>query len=188
MKLKDVDLTKMLPSFMKNDKFDVLLAEGLSNVFKKMGDGCEKVVIIGQIDRLNEDELDQLAEDMNIFWYSVNADIEIKRQLIKDANLVFSTLGTVWAVEMVINQYLPNTELQEWFDYDGDPHYFRLTTNDTSILSSDIASFLDILEKVKRKSQWLEDIILQLRARGQLYPGFAVLEKSTDTITFKTSA
>lgn len=185
MKLSDVNLVEMLPSFMKEDKFDVIFAEALSNIFSDLSVDSKRAIIVGQVDYLNEAELDQLAFDENIFWYSDKADIEVKRQLIKDAPLVFSRLGTVWAVERVINQYLPNTELIEWFEYDGDPHYFKIMTNDTRVLKSEIALFLDILEKVKRKSQWLEAIILQLRAEGQLYPGIAILEKSVEKITFE---
>lgn len=185
MKLSEVNLTKMLPAFMKEDQYDVLFAEAFSNLFKKLSLETNRIVIIGQVDSLNEAELDQLAYDMNIFWYNTQVDISIKRQLIKNSNLVFSRLGTVWAVESVINDYLPNTELQEWFDYGGEPHHFRLITNDTAVLTSQIKLFIEILEKIKRKSQWLEQIILQLRAQGQLYPGIGILERSIDKIKFE---
>ena len=184
MKLKDVDLYKMLPAFMKEDKFDRLLSEGISNLFQKLAIDMDRAVIIGHIDKLNEAELDQLAEDWNIFWYLKSASLEQKRQLIKDSPLVFSRLGTVWAVEKVMNNYLPESELKEWFDYDGNPHYFKFVTNNTDILQTDIDAFLFILEQVKRKSQWLEGIILELRAKGTMFPGVGFIEESTDTFTF----
>ena len=184
MKLKDIDLYKMLPAFMKEDKFDKLLAEGMSNFFQKLAVDMDRAVIIGYIDELNEAELDQLAEDWNVFWYLKSATLEQKRQLIKDSQLVFSKLGTVWAVERVMNNYLPESELKEWFDYGGDPHYFRFVTNNTDILQTDIDAFLFVLEKIKRKTQWLEGIILELRARGTMYPGVGFIEESTDTFHF----
>ena len=184
MKLKDVDLYKMLPAFMKADKFDKLLAEGMSNRFSKMAVEMERVVIVGYIDKLNEAELDQLAEDWNVFWYLKSATLQQKREFIKDAPLVFSKLGTVWAVERVMNNYLPESELKEWFDYGGEPHYFRFITNNTDILRTDIDAFLFVLEKIKRKSQWLDGIILELRAKGTMYPGVGFIEESTDTFSF----
>lgn len=184
MKLKDVDLYEMLPTFMKEDKFDKLLAEGMSNLFRKIAVDMERTVIVGYIDKLNEAELDQLAEDWNVFWYLKSATIEQKRQFIKDAPLVFSKLGTVWAVERVMNSYLPESELQEWFDYGGEPHYFKFVTNNIAILQTDIDAFLFVLEKIKRKSQWLEGIILELRAKGTMYPGVGFIEESTDTFSF----
>ena len=184
MKLKDVDLYKMLPAFMKEDKFDKLLAEGMSNLFQSWSVAMERCVIIGQIDKLNETELDQLAEDWNVFWYLKTASMDTKRQLIKDAHLVFNRLGTVWAVEKVMNSYLPESELQEWFDYDGNPHHFKFVTNNIAILQTDIDTFLFVLEKIKRKSQWLEGVILELRAKGIMYPGVGFIEESTDTFSF----
>ena len=184
MELKDVDLYKMLPAFMKQDKFDSLLAKGLSNLFQSWAVAMNRCVIIGQIDTLNEAELDQLAEDWNVFWYLKSATLDQKRQLIKDSQIVFSRLGTVWAVERVMNNYLPQSELKEWFEYEGDPHYFRFVTNNTDILKTDIDAFLFILEQIKRKSQWLEGIILELRAKGTMYPGVGFIEESTDTFSF----
>ena len=185
MKLKDVDLYKMLPAFMKQDKFDKLLSEAMSNFFQKISVEMERCVILGYIDNLNEAELDQLATDWNVFWYLKSASLDIKRQLIKDAQLVFNRLGTVWAVERVMNSYLPESELLEWFDYDGDPHYFQFITNNTDILKTDIDAFLFVLEKIKRKTQWLKEIILELRAKGTLYPGVGFIEESTDIYTFE---
>ena len=184
MKLKDVDLYKMLPMFMKEDKFDKLLAQGVSNLFQRLAVDIDRTVIIGRIDKLNEAELDQLAQDWNVFWYLKSASLEQKRELIKDSSLVFRRLGTVWAVEKVMNSYLPESELKEWFDYDGDPHHFRFVTNNTDILRTDIDAFLFILEKVKRKSQWLEGIILELRAKGTMYPACGFIEESIDTFSF----
>lgn len=185
MKLKDVDLYKMLPAFMKQDKFDKLLAEAMSNFFQKISVEMERCVILGHVDELNEAELDQLATDWNVFWYLKSASLDVKRQLIKDSQLVFNKLGTVWAVERVMNSYLPESELLEWFDYNGDPHYFQFITNNTDILRTDIDAFLFVLEKIKRKTQWLKDIILELRAKGTLYPGVGFVEESTDTYIFE---
>lgn len=184
MKLENVDILKMLPSFMKEDKYNSLLATGMNNLFNKCAVNMQRIIIVGQTDILNEAELDQIAEDSGIFWYNYSGTIESKRLQIKEAPLVFKRLGTVWAVERVMNQYFENTELQEWFDYNGEPHHFKFTTKDTSILKSDIYGFLSILEKVKRKSQWLDEIILELQAQSNIYPAFGIIEESTDTYYF----
>ena len=184
MRLKDVDLIKLCPAFMREDKTNQILAEGVSNVFITWSNDLDRLPVINQLDKLKEAELDQLASDRNIFWYNTNADISVKRSLIKNAKTVFNRLGTVWAVESVMNDYMPGTELQEWFDYDGERGYFRIVTSNTSVLKTDIQTFLNILSIIKRKSVWLEHIMLRLEQMLVFYPGWGVVERSKDTFTF----
>ncbi len=184
MDLKDVDILTLCPAFMRKDKANQILANGSSNIFRQWANDLERLSVVNHFDNLKEDELDQLAKDMNIFWYNTNANISIKRSLIKNAKLVFKRLGTVWAVESVMNDYLPNSELKEWFEYEGEPGYFKFVTNNIDILKTDITTFLHILEKIKRKSQWLEGIILELRAKGTMHPGIGFIEESTDIFAF----
>lgn len=187
MKLADVDFRKLLPQFMREDKFNMLFAEASNNFWRDKSSTMEKMSVIDHIEDLNEAELDQLAKDSDIFWYMQSADIETKRQVIKEAPLVFNRLGTVWAVEKVMNNYLAGSELIEWFDSEDIPNgYFRFQTEDTSILKSDIKTFLSILEKVKRKSQWLDSIILQLKAVGRVYPAFGLIDRTIETYYFLT--
>ena len=184
MKLKDVDLIKLCPAFMREDKTNQVLASGISNIFQTWSDNLDRLPVINQLDKLSEAELDQLASDKNIFWYDYKASITVKRALIRNAKTVFNRLGTVWAVESVMNDYLPKTELQEWFDYDGEPGYFRIVTNNTEILRTDIQTFLNILKGIKRRSVWLEHIMLKLEQYLILYPGWGVVERSKETFTF----
>ena len=182
MNLKDVDILKLCPAFMREDKTNQILANGTNNIFRTWADNLDRLSVIDQIDKLTEVELDQLASDKNIFWYDTKANIAIKRLLIKNAKLVFIRLGTVWAVESVMNDYLPKSELQEWFDYDGEPGYFRLITNNTDILRTDIQVFLNILKGIKRRSVWLESIILKFEQELIFYIGFGVVEKIKEEI------
>lgn len=184
MNLKDVDLIKLCPAFMREDKSNQILADGVNNIFHTWSDNMDRLPVINQLDKLKEAELDQLASDKNIFWYDYKANISVKRALIKNAKTVFNRLGTVWAVESVMNDYLPQSELQEWFEYEGEAGYFRLITDNTEILRTDIEVFLNILQGIKRRSVWLEDIILRLKQHLVLYPGVGVVERSVDMFTF----
>lgn len=184
MRLKDVDILKLCPAFMRSDKTNQVLANGINNIFHTWSNDMDRLPVVNQIDKLKVSELDQLASDRNIFWYDYNASIDVKRAIIKNAKIVFNRLATVWAVESVMNDYLPKTELQEWFDYNGKPGYFRIITNNTEILKTDIQTFLNILKGIKRHSVWLEHIMLRLEQRLTLYPGIGIVERSKDTFIF----
>lgn len=184
MNLKDVDLIKLCPAFMQEDKTNIVLANGINNLFHTWADNIDRLPVINQLDKLTMAELDQLASDKNIFWYDTKASISVKRALIKNAKTVFNRLGTVWAVESVMNDYMPGTELQEWFDYEGERGYFRIVTTNTSVLKTDIQTFLNILKGIKRRSVWLEHIMLRLEQYLVLYPGWGVVERARDVFTF----
>lgn len=184
MELKNVDILKLCPAFMREDKTNQILAQGCNNLFQRWAQNAERLVIVNQIDNLSAAELDQLAKDTNIFWYNESANISVKRAIIKNSPIVFNRLGTVWAVESVMNDYLPDSELQEWFDYKGTEGYFRLVTNNTEILTTDFQIFLNVLDATKRKSQWLEDVILKLEQQLTLYPAFGVVETTHEEYVF----
>ena len=186
MDLKDVDILQLCPAFMRNDQTNKILAQGCNNIFQEWAQNAERLVVINQIDKLSSAELDQLARDTNVFWYDEKANIDVKRALIKNSPIVFNRLGTVWAVESVMNDYLPESELQEWFNYDGEPGMFRLVTNNTAILRTNFDIFLKILASTKRHSQWLEAVILKLGQKLTLYPGFGIIERNTETYAFTT--
>ncbi|MBR5202393.1 MAG: phage tail protein I, partial [Clostridia bacterium] len=103
MDLKDVDILQLCPAFMREDRTNQLLAQGSNNIFRKWAQNAERLVIVNQIDNLSGAELDQLARDTNVFWYDEKANIDVKRALIKNSPIVFNRLGTVWAVESVMN-------------------------------------------------------------------------------------
>ena len=184
MELKDVDIIKLCPAFMREDKTNQILANGVNNIFHSWSTDMERLTVINQLDKLKVAELDQLANDNNIFWYDYKASIAVKRSIIKNASIVFNRLATVWAVESVMNDYMPGTELQEWFDYGGEAGYFRIVTTNTSVLKTDIQTFLNILKGIKRHSVWLEHIMLRLEQFLVLYPGWGIVERSRDTFTF----
>ena len=184
MDLKDVDILKLCPAFMREDKTNQVLAQGCNNIFQKWAQDAERLIIVNQIDNLTDAELDQLAKDTNIFWYDESVNITLKRSLIKNSPIVFNRLGTVWAVESVMNDYLPDSELQEWFDYNGKEGYFRLVTNNTEILTTNFQIFLSVLDSIKRRSQWLETVILRLEQMLTFYPGFGVVETTREEYVF----
>jgi phage tail P2-like protein len=78
------------------------------------------------IDALAESELDDLAWELNITWYDSAADIETKRDIVRSSNLIRLYLGTPGAVERFMRSYYPESGVEEWFEYGGEPYFFRL--------------------------------------------------------------
>ena len=108
----------------------------------------DKVRIISNIDGLNETVLDILARDFKVDWWDPEYSIEEKRRTLKGSWRVHKILGTKAAVETAISAIYPNTQVKEWFEYEGgEPYHFKLTI-DISKERGDRTRPLQVLERV----------------------------------------
>lgn len=171
MKLKNIEFIKLLPEFMQEDPANVGLSKGLDQVFRLFADYGDSLSIWTAIDRLTEEELDELAWELNITWYEKNADISVKRKLIKNNSEIQKNLGTGYAVEQVISAYFGDGEIEEWFEYGGDPGCFKIVSSNPLITQENLNKFLRILEKVKRKSAHLDGIYIGLSGKSYMRMG-----------------
>ncbi len=165
MKLEDVRILELLPVWMRRDGSVIGLAQGSGIVARDAYSHLRYLTRWDKIDRLSGADLDELAWELNILWYNSTAPVETKRQLIKSSDLVFARLGTRWAVERVTSAYFGNARLYEWFEYGGDPHFFKVQL-DFDPTQEQKDEFRRILEIVKRKSQWLELFVIRTVMTG----------------------
>ena len=123
-----------LPDVILKDEHMRQLAEVAARVLYKRTQNYDKAVIYSRIDQLDEGVLDILAQDFKVDWYDYNADVAEKRRTIKDSWFVHKRMGTKAAVERAVSDVWPNSKIEEWFDYSGDPYHFRviLDTSESS--------------------------------------------------------
>lgn len=173
MKLSELEFIRLLPQFMREDTAVQGLSIGLDIIIPQLSESIKYLTTWDQIDNLSEAELDDLAWELNILWYELDADIEIKRDVIKNSDKVYQHLGTKWAVENVIRSYFVNGYIKEWYEYDGQPGRFRVHSNNPDITGKGLKSFLNMLYKVKRASAKLDAVYLDLETNGSVTFGAA---------------
>ena len=115
-----------LPDVILEDEHLRQLAEIAARVMYKCLQDPRKAAIYCRIDELDEGVLDILADDLKIDWYDYNASLEVKRRTVKDSWYVHRRMGTVEAVEKALGDEWPNSIVDEWFNYGGDPFHFRI--------------------------------------------------------------
>lgn len=178
MKIKDLDFIKLLPRFMQNDECVKALSKSVDEIFKPTAENMKTLSDWDRIDTMSESELDELAWECDITWYDKSASVEVKRNLCKNSDKIFMTRATAAAVEEVVSTYFTSSRLLEYWEAGCDPHKFKIECSESSTYSDNLQLFLNTLEKVKRKSQWLESIILLLAGKGEFYVGVGVVEAS----------
>ena len=181
MKLSTLEFIRLLPTFMRGDAAVQGLAAGLDEIIPGLAQSIGRLTTWDRIDELTEDELDNLAWELNILWYDKAAGIDAKREIVKSSDEVYRHLGTKWAVESVINSYFGEGYLREWFEYDGEPGHFRVYSTNATINNERLVEFLNLLYKVKRASSKLDGIYITLTGEMRLSAGIAVYEHERDT-------
>jgi phage tail P2-like protein len=174
MDLKSLDFLKLQTGMMQKNKDVQGFATALDRQFRELAAQVEKIIIYGNVDGQPEEVLDILAWSFNVSWYDATSPIEVKRQAINEALNVARILGTPAAVEKVVEIYFGYGQVEEWFDYGGDPYHFRIVTNNPDATGAQAALLAKAVEKVKRKSTVLDSVILIESHNMNLYEGTAL--------------
>lgn len=171
MKLTDLEFIRLLPQFMRDDAAVKGLAAGIDKIVPQLAESLAVLSTWDHIDELDEAELDALAWELNIQWYDQGADIDAKRDVIRNSDQVYQHLGTKWAVENVVRSYFNEAYIKEWFEYGGEPGRFSVYSKNTTITGERLRSFLHLLNKVKRASAKLEAVWLDMDSTGTITYG-----------------
>ena len=178
MKLQDVETLKLLPAWMQEDDSNKGLANGTDKVTRSINARLRLLSRWDKIDQLSEQELDEMALDLTIPWYESTASIEVKRAVIKNSDLVYAKLGTPYAVEQIVTDYFGSGEVREWYQYGGKPHHFKILSDNPELVNNNLERFLKLLKVAKRRSSWLDAILICLTGEMFLYAGMAVRDHS----------
>lgn len=158
----DADLVKTLPPNLKADENILALANIIKEQLQLNCALAKSCIIYARIDELGHDLLDVIAQDLNVKWYRNEYPVEVKRGLIKDSVKVHKKLGTKYAVETAIGKLHPNSYVEEWDEYGGEPFSFRVVVDTTfSKIGAGYKEISDAVSFSKRKSAHLEDVIFQ---------------------------
>lgn len=103
--------------------------------------------------------LDTLAAELHARGYDQSYTAARKREIIAGAFNYWAHAGTVASVEdVLLSTFGAQSYIEDWYMYDSEPGYFRITTTDPSIAGDALARFKSLAEDVKRLSAWLEAV------------------------------
>lgn len=158
MRLTECEFEKLLPLFMREEADNIALARAIDPIIREIGEKIALCSDFENIDLLPEDFVDALASELSIDWYKKNADISVKRELVKNSDAVHRTLGTKAAVEQVVSDYYGSAKVQEWFEYGGEPGHFRIVVNEEQSKIVFPEELHLLISKVKKASAVLDEI------------------------------
>lgn len=158
----DIDLTRMLPPSLREDKSMLAIANAIQDELLETIDMARLTIVYARIDELPEEILDILAYDLHVDWYDYSYPIDAKREIIKSSTRAHKRLGTKYAVETALGALHPNSYIEEWFQYDGEPFSFRVILDTTnSRVTADPLEIKKAINMYKRMTAHMDDIVYQ---------------------------
>lgn len=155
-------IKQLFPAFILADPNGYALARAIEAGMKYFLDRCQEGLDnLTDYDSMPEWRLDELAWENNVTWYDSTATLEEKRQTIKDARDIYARLGTPEAVLVAFNGVYGAGQVQEWWEYDGDPGHFRIFTVSETVMTEDYERFVRIVNAVKNVRSVLDGIFFR---------------------------
>ena len=160
-------IKQLFPAFILADPNGYALARAIEAGMKYFLDRCQEgLEILTDADNMPEWRCDELAWEYNVTWYDSSATLEEKRQTIRDARDIYARLGTPDAVLKAFNGVYGAGQVQEWWEYDGEPGHFRIFTVSESVMTEDYERFVRIVNAVKNVRSVLDGIFFR-GAKGE---------------------
>ena len=143
--------------------------------FENIQNQIINALILPRIDQITDENLlDLLAWQLHIEGYELATTIEQKISMIKNAFLLHKYKGTPYAIKQVFASLGITAELQEWFQYNGNPYMFKILL-DTVI--SDEETYIELVKLIneyKNVRSWLESIGVHREYTDNVYVGSAL--------------
>ena len=157
--------------------FDDIFNERLSAINKE-------VLLVVLTDNTPHDALPHLAEQFHVMgnegWLLVDSDEE-KKALIKSAIKIHRYKGTKYALIKVLELLQINGIVEEWFEYNGNPYFFKLILNvsETNLNFERTKLLFELINEYKNERSWLDavEITLNSFSRQKTAAYFTLQEK-----------
>lgn len=162
IKLKDAQITDGLPGWLGDEANVKALSYAISRQMKQVLAYSDAAKVYADVMKCSEAVLDILAFEIQIPKYKDSYSIDVKRRMVLNGLTFWVRMGTTGAIEDLCSDIFQNATVTEWFDYDGEPGHFRITTDNFRLTNDDVKEFHKVINAVKRLSAHLDEIELVL--------------------------
>ncbi len=174
IKMSEIELCDLLPSNLKDKPENIALSFAVKQVMQKLNEKIELTYLYYNLDKQPDAILDHMAAELRTQYYNSSLPRETKVNLIKNTLHWYQTLGTPSAVEEVIQTVFGAGELEEWFEYGGEPYHFRVATEEI-ITEENTEKIANMIERVKNKRSILDGLNKLQNLRPDIHAGIGMV-------------
>jgi len=168
--LENLRLEDIAPDSIKIP--DVLaFFNALDPELQKITQDVSEVLLMTRIDELPEELVDLLAWQFHVDFYEpLGLDLNKKRALVKKSLIWHRYRGTKYAVEEIVRTlFFEDFRVEEWFEYDGRPYFFRAVIGSQPAGRDDLDEVIGAIYATKNERSWLDYVVFEQDVESNMY-------------------
>ena len=171
MKTPDYYIAETLsPSIARGNLVDV--AKVIDEKLHELDAASILVLLYPRIDELDSELVDALAIALHVDYYDASLPLDKRRALVKNSTRWHMRKGTKGIVQETVATVWDGCEVQEWFDYGGEPYHFKVVNITAAHVDEDvIREVLRAISATKNVRSWLDGIDFLRRITAPVYVG-----------------
>lgn len=134
--LRDGKITDLINNQMAYNPETISIGYAILQEKQRLIALAERTRLMAVVENLDEWVLDYLAVELRAPAYEDSFPIEVKRELIAGTLPFYAKLGTPKAINWATQTIFGGSQMQEWFEYGGEPYHFKMRVNITDDLFS----------------------------------------------------
>lgn len=170
------------PSSITMDERLKKMLEALGMEYQEMFALCDYLHLIANLDQLPSDVIDLLAWQWHVDFWDSTLPLKTKIQLVRNSIPWHRKKGTPAAVEEMVATVLGDAKVTEWFEYGGEPYYFRIETTDSIQDAKIYDRIIELVNATKNVRSWLEKITVYSEQYLNLYWGGGLIDGGKLTV------
>lgn len=174
MNQDDYRIADRLPESLNRDNMREL-AQTIDAKMAELNQMSELVSIYPRIDKLSSSLVDALAIQFHVDYYDKGLPLDTRRSLVKNSMRWHLRKGTKGVVQEMVQTVFASGVVHEWYEYGGNPYYFRIELMKTMRITPDNLNLLvKLINLVKNVRSWLDELDFKRDATAMQYVGGAI--------------
>ena len=139
----------------------------VGQAMKRLQEFSRACHIYGELSKAPEPVLDLMALELNTQYYDQTMPRKLKEQLITQTTAWYMQAGTPGVLEEFLSTVLEGGEIQEWFQYEGKPYFFKalVQVGDHKIPLGYGLEVKRQIELYKNARSWLEHMAFVIKSK-----------------------
>ncbi|MBJ6362088.1 phage tail protein I [Paenibacillus sp. GCM10012307] len=171
IEIRQINLLDLIPANLQHDEQVRAAAEAINQELLRVTQLASQTAILHHVDSLDERWVDELAYQFHVDFYDPDLPLSQRRQLVQNSLAWHKRKGTPSAVKELIATVFGSGDVQEWYEYGGEPYHFKVVTSDPSATGERAKEFVAAIQSVKNTRSWLDSIEITTEGIMQMYFG-----------------